>query len=1035
VTELPRGTVTFLFTDIEGSTRLLKHLGERYGEILAQHQRIIRAAAEERGGREIDTQGDSFFFAFGRANAALGAAVVAQRALAEHGWPEGGEVRVRMGLHTGEPVVGDETYMGLGVHRAARIGAVAHGGQVVLSNATRELVEDEVGGVSVRELGSYRLKDIDRPERLFQLDIEGLQTEFPPLKAEKVAEPRQVRRRTVLIAMLAGVVAAAVAIPIFALGQGGSGGGITLEGNAVAAIDPQTNRVSDEVPVGSRPGQIAFGSGSLWVANLDDQTISRIDVATRRVSRTLPVVDTPTGLATSPGAVWVLGSTPTAPSVTVRRIDPQFDVVARQTRIGNVFPGGPGFVAARGESVWVAPSSGLLSRLDPKSSRVVQAIDPNASPTAVAVDHDAVWIPDAEANTVTRVDPTGLLTSIAVGHGPSGIAVGFGSVWVADTLDDAVVRIDPSTNAVTTTIAVGGGPAGVAVGAGSVWVANSRDGTVTRIDPAAGKAVKTIEVGGSPQAIAFADGQVWATVQPRTIGGLEAASPGGTARVSSENDVDFMDPALAFGPTSWQLLYATCAKLLNYPDKQPPAGSQLEPEVARSLPKRSADGKTYTFSIRTGFRFSPPSNEPVTAQTFRYAIERSLSPKLKGPGQGFLRDVVGAQAYMSGKAPHVAGVIARGNTLTIRLVAPAPDLITRIALPFFCAVPLDTPIDPKGVRIVPSAGPYSVRSYVPGQGIVLERNPSYTGSRPHHLERIELTVGVSTHKTLAQIEAGDADYAAGDVPAPDAPRLAARYGRESSAARKGEQQYFVNPVLGVNFLVLNTQRPLFRDARRRRGVNYAIDRRALAGINVIGGPGRPTDQYLPPGIPGFRDVHIYPFTPDVVRAKRLLAGGGRTAVLYTCNVPPCNQLAQVVKTDLAAVGITVEARALSFQSLFQRLATRGEPFDLAVIGWAADYPDPADFLNYVLGSGGGGAIPPFRDPVYTPKLAAAARLSGPRRYLAYGKLDAELARNAAPWAAYVNPTKNDFFSARMGCQVFHPIYGVDLAALCIRGQK
>src|SRR6266540_1090288 len=106
-------------------------------------------------------------------------------------------------------------------------------------------------------------------------------------------------------------------------------------------------------PVGSRPGQIAFGSGSLWVANLDDQTISRIDVATRRVSRTLPVVDTPTGLATSPGAVWVLGSTPTAPSVTVRRIDPQFDVVARQTRIGNVVPGGPGFVAG---SVWVANS-------------------------------------------------------------------------------------------------------------------------------------------------------------------------------------------------------------------------------------------------------------------------------------------------------------------------------------------------------------------------------------------------------------------------------------------------------------------------------------------------------------------------------------------------------------------------------------------------------------------------------------------------------------------------------------------------------
>ena len=165
---LPVGTVTFLFTDIEGSTRLLKQLGERYGEVLEQHQRILRDAVERCEGREVDTQGDAFFFAFARAKSALAAAVVAQRALAQHQWPDGVQVRVRMGLHTGEPAVGRERYVGLGVHRAARIGAAGHGGQVLLSNATRELVEDEVGDVSVRPLGSYRLKDVDRPESLFQ---------------------------------------------------------------------------------------------------------------------------------------------------------------------------------------------------------------------------------------------------------------------------------------------------------------------------------------------------------------------------------------------------------------------------------------------------------------------------------------------------------------------------------------------------------------------------------------------------------------------------------------------------------------------------------------------------------------------------------------------------------------------------------------------------------------------------------------------------------------------------------------------------
>jgi class 3 adenylate cyclase len=197
--ELPTGTVTFLFTDIEASTRLVQRLGEDSVAVLAEHARILRKAVEEQGGREIDNQGDSFFFAFRRAKAALSAAVLAQRALAEHAWPEGGEVRVRMGLHTGEPILGDERYVGLGVHRAARIGAVAHGGQVLLSTATRELLEDGPAGVSIRDLGLFRLKDFDREERLYQLDVAGLRSDFPPLSAQRVAEPLATSRTEVEI--------------------------------------------------------------------------------------------------------------------------------------------------------------------------------------------------------------------------------------------------------------------------------------------------------------------------------------------------------------------------------------------------------------------------------------------------------------------------------------------------------------------------------------------------------------------------------------------------------------------------------------------------------------------------------------------------------------------------------------------------------------------------------------------------------------------------------------------------------------------
>src|SRR4051812_45932995 len=178
---LPSGTVTFLFTDIEGSTRLLRRLGERYADVVGRHDRLVRAACAGHGGREISTQGDAFFVAFARAGDAVAAAVRVQRALAAERWPEGASVRVRMGLHTGEPVVGGANYVGLAVHRAARICSVGHGGQILLSSATREVLEDDLRPeISFRDLGEWRLKDFDRPEHLFQVVVGGLPAEFPP---------------------------------------------------------------------------------------------------------------------------------------------------------------------------------------------------------------------------------------------------------------------------------------------------------------------------------------------------------------------------------------------------------------------------------------------------------------------------------------------------------------------------------------------------------------------------------------------------------------------------------------------------------------------------------------------------------------------------------------------------------------------------------------------------------------------------------------------------------------------------------------
>src|SRR5438105_9387176 len=186
MSEPPSGVVTFLFSDIEGSTRLVKQLRERYGDVLAEHQRLLRAAFANHGGHEIDTQGDSFFVAFLSARDAVRAAVEGQLALLSYRWPGGADVRVRMGIHTGQAVASNARYTGLAVHRAARIGAAGHGGQVLVSQATQTLLEDEEEDlhVSFRDLGEQRLKDLDRPVRLYQVAAEGLPAEFPPLRHE-----------------------------------------------------------------------------------------------------------------------------------------------------------------------------------------------------------------------------------------------------------------------------------------------------------------------------------------------------------------------------------------------------------------------------------------------------------------------------------------------------------------------------------------------------------------------------------------------------------------------------------------------------------------------------------------------------------------------------------------------------------------------------------------------------------------------------------------------------------------------------------
>jgi ABC-type oligopeptide transport system substrate-binding subunit len=465
----------------------------------------------------------------------------------------------------------------------------------------------------------------------------------------------------------------------------------------------------------------------------------------------------------------------------------------------------------------------------------------------------------------------------------------------------------------------------------------------------------------------------------------------------------------------------------------------LQPEVARSFPRISRDGRRYSIPIRPGYRFSPPSNERVTAETFKYTIERALSPAMHSYARNIVDDVVGEPAYESGRARHISGISAKDNVLTITLTRPNGSLAARLAAPFFCAVPVGTPRVPTGVPTVPSAGPDYVSSYSTTAGFVLKRNPNYRGPRPRYWNEIVYSIGSSLAGDARVVEQNRADYAP-ILPGGVASELSRRFGAGSAAAKRGAQQFFRAPALAVFYLALNTRRPLFANEAARRAVNYAIDRTRLSRLpagSLIDAGLIASDQYLPIHMPTFHAQHTYGVHADLRRARRTFDFGRRTAVFYTCDDAVCASWARVLRGELGRVGLTLKTRTFPLSKLEMTTSTRGEPFDLTSKGWWADYADPSDFLNVLLDgrsiqARNNNDVSYFESSLFERRLDAASRLSGAARTRAYSELAHNFAENAAPWIPVATIDWYSFFSARIGCQVLHPIYYVDLGALCVR---
>jgi peptide/nickel transport system substrate-binding protein len=515
----------------------------------------------------------------------------------------------------------------------------------------------------------------------------------------------------------------------------------------------------------------------------------------------------------------------------------------------------------------------------------------------------------------------------------------------------------------------------------------------------------------------------------------ERAASGGILRIAAR-DVGFVDPTLGQDAS---LELATQLRLVGYPDREGPGSNRVIPEAAEALPTISRDRRTYLFTIRKGLRFS--DGTPVTAAHFAFGLARAFRPEFESPAAFVLANIVGAESVIEGRAETLAGVRARGRTLTISLTRPQPALLVGLAnegqalpLRLPAAVPVTVP--------VPSAGPYYVKEWDPENRVLLVRNPYWNRRaipwRPARLGAIEWTLGLDIEEGVRMVEQGTLDLiSAYPGPPPANIRdLAARYG-----INKG--RFFLKPGSTLWYVVFNSGRPLFRgNARLRRAVNFALDRPELA--RLFGAFTKRTDQILPPAVPGFEDADLYPLKgANAAKAGALARGSlrGGKAVMYNRTGQIGTLLAQVIRFNLAKIGLEVEVRTFEVPVMFDRMRTRGEPWDLSVVGqfsvspglldpgwWIDFYAGPVRFEGDKLSADSNWAL--FDEPAWNRRIDQASRLTGEARYAAYGRLDQDLMREAAPVAPFFMGKRWTLVSPSVGCFTALPFGSVDLVALC-----
>ena len=514
--------------------------------------------------------------------------------------------------------------------------------------------------------------------------------------------------------------------------------------------------------------------------------------------------------------------------------------------------------------------------------------------------------------------------------------------------------------------------------------------------------------------------------------GGSSGKEGGTLNATYASFPDYLDPALARTVEAWTAMYDTYIPLLTYAHANGAAGSKVVPGLAESLPKITNGGKTYTLTLRKGLKYS--DGTPVKASDFPYTVERMF--KLNSGGSPFYSEIVGAEKFAETKSGGIPGIEANDKTgkIVINLTHPRGTFTSELALMYVALVPAGTPVKNLTASPPPATGPYEIVKSEPGRGWSYDRNPQWKKNNAKlmpdlpsgHVDKIDITVVRNPSTQVNEVERGSSDWMQTTIPSDLYSKVKEKY--------EGTQ-FRVESTISNYFFWMNTKKAPFNDLKVRQAVNYALNGAAME--KIYAGSLKAIQQILPPGMPGYEKLGLYPH--NMAKAKKLIAEANpsdRNITVWTDNESPNNEASTYYQGVLNKLGFNAKLKEVNAEDYFTLIGNKSTPnLDTGWADWFQDYPHPNDFFQPLLAGEsilpvGNGNFAQINDPKLNAKIKKLGEEPlGPKQEAEYAALDREY-MELAPWAPYGTRTVSTFVSSAidLGSVVFNPTFGQDLAS-------